>query len=254
MSIAFNNSSSPYRGLVQFFEKEIGANYGDVSGNADRLAEFTSRCNSALDDYLLLWAKSAGTFQGDDINHTSYPIETGNIVASQRDYQFDADASGNKIKDIQKVLILTSATATQYVEIEPVDELTYGLSGILLNTTTGLPYQYGKLGNGIFLDPVPSYSATNGIKIIVNREGSYFTTSDTTKKPGVPAFHEYFYLKPAFEYASIKGLANLASLEKKVLDLEGSERLRIGGKIQEFFSGREKDVRNVATSKFKSFR
>jgi len=248
VSIAFSNTTTK-RGLVQLFEKEIGANYGDVSGNSDALAEFISRANNAIDSYLLLWASSAGTWQGDDINHSSYPIITANISSGQRDYPFDEDEDDNKIIDVSKVLILPSATATQYVEIDPIDELKTSLSDILVNSTTGTPTKYGKLSNGIFLDPVPSYSVAAGIKMIVNREGSYFTTNDTTKVPGVPVYHEYFYLKPAYEVASIKGLSNLKELEKKVIDLEGSERLGVTGKIKEFFGQRERDVRKIMTHK-----
>jgi hypothetical protein len=248
MSKKFNQTTT-YDGLVQFYEKEIGANYGDVSGNAELLAEFTARANSALDDYLLLWAKSAGTWQGDDINFTDYPIITANIVSGQRDYPFTVDDASNRITDVQKVLILQSSTDTEYVEITPIDELNTKLSEILVNTNTGVPSQYGKLANSIFLDAIPNYSVSAGIKMIVNREGSYFTTADTTKVVGVPAFHEYFYKKPAFEYAKRKELSNLPQLEKDVIDLEGSERLGITGKIQKFFSGRERDVRHIMGNK-----
>lgn len=249
MSIQFSQTSSPYKGLVQFYEKEIGANYGDVSGNAERLGEFTARVNKALDNYLLLWAKSAGTWQGDDINHTDFQIITSNIVSGQRDYSFTTDNDDNRIIDVSQVLILRSATDTDYELIHPIDELQSPSSEILLNSNTGTPYQYGKLGNAIFLDPVPSYSATSGIKMIVNREGSYFTTSDTTKIVGVPVYHDYFYIKPAYEYARIHSLSNLRELEKAVLDFEGDERLRLTGKIQSFFSNRERDVRKIMTPK-----
>lgn len=233
------------KGLVQLYEREIGANYGDVSGNANRLAEFIAQANLALDKYLLLWAKSAGTWQGDDSNHTGFQIITSNIVSGQRDYQFTVDGSGNRILDVSKVLILGSTTQTAYDEIRPIDELETPVSDILLNTVTGVPYQYGKLGNAILLDPIPSYSVTSGIKMIVNREGSYFDATDTTKVPGVPAFHEYFYKKPAYEYAKIHGLANLARLEADVVDLEGSERLGVCGKIADFFGSRERDPKKV---------
>jgi hypothetical protein len=227
-------------GLVQFYEKEIGANYGDVSGNAELLAEFTARVNKTLDNYLLLWSSSAGTWQGDDQNFTNYPIITANIVSGQRDYSFTVDDNSNRITDVSKVLILPSATATEYVPITPIDELTTG--EILTNTNTGIPRQYGKLSNAIFLDVIPNYSKSAGIKMVVNREGSYATVSDTTKIMGVPVYHEYFYLRPAYEIASIKGLSNLAELRNKVMELEGDEKNRITGKIQEFFSTREKDA------------
>jgi len=248
MSIAFSNTTTK-RGLVQMYEKAIGANYGDVSGDSEALAEFTANVNNALDDYLLIWAKSAGTWQGDDINYTNYPILTASIDANKRDYPCTVDDDSNRITDVSKVLILPSSTATEYIEINPIDELKTEISQVLVNTNTGTPYQYGKLANAIFLDPIPDYSVSAGIKMIVNREGSYFVSTDTTKKAGVPAYHEYFYLKPALIKAKQKSLTNLIQLEKDVIDLEGSERLRVTGKIQEFFSMREKDIRKVLTNK-----
>lgn len=248
MSLQTSNTTTK-RALVQFYEKEIGANYGDVSGNSDKLAEFIARANKALDDYLLIWAKHSGTWQGDDINHTDFQIITTNLVSGQRDYTFTTDENGNRITDVSKVLILPSATATNYTEIYPIDELNTSVSDILVNTSEGTPTQYGKLANAVLLDSIPNYNATNGIKMVVNREGSYLSTSDNVKVIGVPAFHEYFYLKPAYEYARINSLANLRELEKAVIDLEGSERLGITGKIADFFSGRERDVRKGATNK-----
>lgn len=243
MSLVTSNTTTK-RGLVQFYEKELGLNYGDVSGDTSNLLlEFIARANNAIDRYLLIWAKNAGTWQGDDMNHPDFQIITSNIVSGQRDYSFTNDGNSNRIIDVSKVLILPSTTATNYVEITPIDELNTNVSDILVNTNTGTPTQYGKLSNAIFLDAIPSYNATAGIKMVVNREGSYLVYTDTTKVVGVPAFHEYFYLRPAYEVAQIKGLSNLAQLEKAVIDLEGSERLGIRGKIADFFSYRPRDER-----------
>lgn len=242
MSLQTSNTNTK-RALVQLYEKEIGVSYGTVSNNSELLAEFIARANMALDKYLLIWAKNAGTWQGDDINHLDFQIITSNIVSSQRDYTFTTDENSNRIIDVSKVLILPSSTATEYIEIRPIDELEASSSDILVNTRTGVPRQYGKLGNAVLLDSIPNYNATNGIKMVVNREGSYLTTTDTTKIIGVPAFHEYFYLRPAYEFARINGLANLRELEKVVIDLEGSERLRITGLIADFFGSRQRDVK-----------
>jgi hypothetical protein len=245
MSIPFSDTTN-LSGLVQLYEETIGANPGDVSSNSDALKQFTVQANLAIDNYLLLWASSEGNWQSDDTNHNiggtyNYPIVTRNIVSGQRDYPFTVDDGGNKIISISKVLILPSATATDYVPITPVDETNTNISSILTSTQTGVPNQYGKLSNSIFLDVIPNYNKSAGIKMIVEREGSYFLTTDTTKVAGVPTYHEYFYKKPAYEYAKRKGLSNVTQLEKDVIDLEGSERLRIIGKIQEFFSRRPKD-------------
>lgn len=248
MSLPVSDTSSK-KGLVQFYEKELGYNYGDVSGNSERLAEFIARVCVALDNYLLLWSKNAGTWQADDINFTDFQIITADIVSGQRDYAFTTDEDGNRIVDVSKVLIYPSATATNYEGLNPIDELETRSSEILVNTTTGIPHQYGKLGNAVLLDPIPNYNATSGIKMVVNREGSYPTTSDTTKVIGVPVYHEYFYLHPAREKARIDNLANYERLNKKVIDLEGDESLRITGKIADFFSKRERDVRHIMTPK-----
>lgn len=253
MSLKFNSTSAPY-GLVQLYELEIGANLGDVSGDSTELAKFVARANIAKQKYLYLWATAAGRFEADDQNHSGYPIETGNIVSGQRDYTFDTDGSGFKINDISKVLILDSATSTNYKVIPQVDEKNDYLSEILVNSNSGTPVQYGLLANGIFLDPVPNFSVTNGIKIIVNREGTQYTTSSTTTTTGLPAYEEYLYLQPAYEEASIKQLSNLAELRKKVMDLEGDEANRLTGKIKAYFGRRNQDERKVMTNKQIRFR
>lgn len=247
MSLPTSNTTTK-KALVQLYEKTIGANYGDVSGNADRLAEFIADANIAIDKYLLLWAKSAGTWQADDINHTDFQIITANLVDGQRDYPFTTDENSNRIVDISKVLIYPSATSTNYEELMPVDELEIGSSDILVNTVEGKPNRYGKLGNAVLLDPIPSYNATAGIKMVVNREGSYLTTSDTTKVVGVPAYHEFFYLFPAWQYAKRNNFSDVAKFEKDVIDLMGSERLGVTGAITEFFGRRERDVRKIITN------
>jgi len=248
MSIKFSDTTTK-KGLVQFYEKEIGASYGYVSGNTERLAEFTARVNNAIDNYLLIWSKVANKWGGEDINHSKYPVITLDIQSGKRDYTFDKDEQDNKIQDILKVLILESATDTEYQGIEPIDETDESISEILVNSNTGTPTQYGKMANGILLDPIPNYNATDGIKAVVLREGSYFVTTDTDKVPGVPFFHEYFYLKPAYEKARIDGLGNLSQLEKAIVDLEGNERLGVTGNIEKMLSTRSKDERRIMTHK-----
>ena len=175
-------------------------------------------------------------------------------MANQRDYTFTTDGSGNLILDIYRVFIFRSATATDYEEIFPVDSqsdrwvLTDGLTRN--QTNTGTPSVYDKTANGFFLDPIPSYNATNGLKVYINREASYFTSTDTTKKPGVPGnLHKYFYLKPAAEYARRNNLANQDRLMTEVLKMEGK-----GGTIEKQFAFRARDERKGLSMRGISFR
>lgn len=248
MSLQYSDLST-YKGIVQIYEKEIGAERGFVSGNTDRLKELTADVNLALDDFIALAIKSSGTWQYDDSNHSDYPIITTNLVSGQRDYSFTTDGSGNLILDIYRVVIKKSSSG-QYVDINPVDvQSQVNNTGFYDgNNVGGRPTKYDKTANGIFLDPIPNYNATSGLKVYINREASYFTYSDTTKKPGVPGiFHRYFALKPALDYARRHNLSNKNDLEKEVLSYEGDDRLSITGSIKDYFSQRPRDERKRFT-------
>lgn len=246
MSIPFNDTTN-YKGLVQLYERELGFNQGDVSGNATRLKQFTADCNVALDDFFALAIPASGTWQLDDSNQTDYPIIKTNLVSGQQDYSFTTDESGNLILDIYKVLILPSATATTYQEICPIDQQSETTDVDTETGSTGTPCWYDKTANGIFLDPKPNYNATLGLKILINREATYFTSSDTTKKPGVTGlFHSYFYLKPALEEARRKSLTMERKLKEKVLELEDG--------IKKYYGHRSRDERFALTTKQINFR
>lgn len=242
MSIIFNDTTN-YKGLVQAFEREIGATRGDVSGNPDRLKEFTSDVNLAMDDFVALAIQASGTWQFDDTNQTDYPIIKTNIVQGQRDYTFLTDQDGNQILDIYKVMILIASTGTIYYELTQTDQQSEMSNIDREITTQAVPWQYDKTANGIFLDPIPSYSAVNGLKVYINREPLYFSSTDTTKKPGVPGIlHSYFYKKPAQQYAARNNMAiaggrlrngAYTGLLMEVNDMES--------KINEYFGHREKD-------------
>lgn len=246
------NATANLDGLVQCYEKEIGADYGFISGNTSRLKEFVSATRSAWDMYLYLAFNASGTWNYDDSNHTDYPIIKTNLVSGQKDYTFTADELGNLVLDIYKVAVLPSATATEYEEIFPIDQQTsnHGNDLVSETTDTGVPFEYDKTANGFFLTPTPSYNATNGLKVYINREPSYFTTTDTTKKPGCPGIHhDYFYLRPAYDYARRNNLANLGTLREAVEKFEGNEERRFKGSIARYFGRRQRDTKKVLQPK-----
>jgi len=205
--------------IIRQYELEIGANRGDISGNTTRLADFVDEENIAFSDYMQLAAKSSGTWKFDDSNHTDYPEITTNLVAGQRSYTFTTDENGNIILDIYKVYAKVNG---QYQELEPVDPDSQTGLNTLYNGlgTQGTVYRYDKSANAIILDLVPSTTVVDGLKVSINREATFFTTSDTTKKPGVPGLHhKWFYLKPALDYARRNTLNSYTRLEKEVADL-----------------------------------
>ena len=194
----------------------------------------TRDINLALDKVFSLIFEVGGTWQFDDSNHTDYPIITTNIVSGQRDYSFTVDGSGNLVLDIYKVMVADSNGI--FFEVFPTDQQgNTPLSMTDGQNTQGSVLTYDKTGNGIFLDLIPNYNRTGGLKVWINRTGSYFTTSDTTKKPGFAGlFHEYLVLRPSYQYAYRKGLSNVNILKNEMLEMENA--------IMEHYKSRERDV------------
>lgn len=255
MSVQFNDVST-LKGLVQIYEREMGYDDGFVSGNTTRLKKFAADVNMAWDDYVSIALRSSGTWQYDDSNHTDYPIIKTNIVQGQRDYTFTTDKGGNLILDIYRVSILPSATDTKYTDITPIDEQSGAETALNTeDTTQGVPRFYDKTGNAIRFDVFPSYSATNGLKVYINREASYFTSSDTTKKPGCPGIHHrYFALKPALDGARHGDLARYNRIREEVVSFEGDEEKGVMGSIERYFSRRSRDERPQITNRPIQFR
>ena len=238
MSLQFSDTST-YRGIIQQYERELGLDAGDISGNATKLKHVTADINLAWDSYLAIALPASGTWQYDDSNHTDYPIIKTNIVSGQRSYIFTTDEQSNLVLDIYKAAILKSADATLYEEIEPLDQQSKGQGDSIVSESTaqGIPQGYDKTANGIIFDTIPNYSATLGLKLYINREASYFTTADTTKKPGCPGIHHrYFVIKPAYDHARRKGLTIQASLRNEVMQMEKS--------IEQYFGRRNRDEKH----------
>ena len=233
MSLQFNDTTNK-SGILQKIERLCKLGDGFITGNTTRLKEWTADVNLALDKAFSIIFKYAGKWQFDDSNHTDYPIITTNLVSGQRDYTFTSDEDGNLILDVYKVMIKDEAGV--YFEIYPVDQQSDEyMDGFWSGQNqTGLPSRYDKTANGIFLDCIPSYNSTNGLKVFINREGSYFTTSDTTKKPGFAGiFHKFLALEPSYEYACTNGLANKNDIKQELLEMERD--------IKKYYRDRSKD-------------
>ena len=255
MSRKFNQTDT-LDGLVQEYEREIGKEYGFISGNTTRLKAFTSATRSAWDRYLHLALKSSGTHQFDDSNHEDYPFIEADLVANQRDITYTTDDNSTFILDIFKVMLKNSDGV--YFELQPIDQQYRGQGMSIWDgqSATGTPTQYDKTANGIIFDVLPNYNwrqateGERGVKMFVNREASYFTYTDTTKLPGCPGIHhDYFFLRPALEYAGRNNLANYDDLRDRVKEFEGDERNGVVGMIENYFSRRSKDERYIMSMK-----
>lgn len=250
MSIVYSNSASK-SGIVERIRRITSTDSASYP-----VADITSDVNMALDVFFSIAIQASGVWQLDDSNQTDYPIISTNLVSGQRDYAFTTDGSGNLILDIYRVMV--AGQNSIFYDLELVDQHKKDFRSLGMvdgQNIEGVPSKYNKLANGIFLDAIPNYNSTGGLKVFINRESTYFTTADTTKKPGVPGIlHEYFVVKPSYVYAYSNGLPNLGSLEKEVIKYEGDERLGIPGMIGEYFSKRSKDEKQQIKTIYRSSR
>lgn len=222
-------------GIVQLLEDLTGTQNVSSYSTAVKIRDI----NLAFDDYQNLVKKVAGTWQADDSNHTKYPNMKFNLVSGQTDYSFTEDEQGNQVQDIYRVECL-DRNGKWYL-LNPVDEMTFSEAIGAIEAESGTPTEYWKTANGIFLKIKSDYDQTDGIRMFFTRSPSYFTTSDTTKEPGITnGHHRYLALKPAFWYWLPKDTARanifFAEIQKVEKEIEGD------------ISNRAKDEQQVMTS------
>jgi hypothetical protein len=249
MSLTFNQICSQ-------LDETLGTNVSRYP-----LADKVIDINLALDAALAIIFAAGGKWKFDDSNNSDYPIITADIVANQRDYTFTNDQDGNLILDINKVFLMrvpSSGGTGVYQEIYPVDPAS---EEGLQTFTDGLnvvaqPYLYQKLGNGIILNTLPPANVSSGLKMYINREASYFTTSDTTKKPGFAGlFHEYLVLRPAYKYAQRKslsiagGVLRNGSMTGLLRDVSQMEQA-----IKDYYGNRSRDERPKLSPRITRFK
>lgn len=241
MSLQFSDTTNR-RGIVQLID-----DIADTDVNIYSIEEKTRDINLALDRALAIIFQVGGRWNFDDSNHEDYPVISTNIVSGQRDYSFTTDENQNLILDVHKVM--AADENGNFNIIWPVDVSSGAAPSNYYDglNTRGQPNTYDKLSNSIFLDPIPNYNRTGGLKVYISREGSYFIKTDTTKKPGFAGlFHEYLALRPAYQFCYRNGMQKAATLKAEMLEMEDA--------IREYYKAREKDDPKVIRPRVNSVR
>ena len=174
-------------------------------------------------------------FQWDDTNHTKLPEGTTDLVANQSAYSFLTDEQGNNIVTLIG-LSLVDANGLEFpLNLVDRSDPSYDLASF--GNNSGTPQSYDKIADNIVrLDFKPSATdvSTYDLKFYFQRTPSYFTSSDTTKTPGVsPLLHRGFVIASAYDIALTLGLNNLQALL--------AERLKEESKVVDYFAIRNQD-------------
>ena len=194
-------------GLVELVEFWTRREYG-TSG--DDLREIINGLNRAFERIIPLLLAYSDQLRWDDLNHTDAPIGTTNLVANQNDYKITVDDNSLDILNLVAIRVYNSSTATKYTELTRITLDDERVPEIMSPTTaiTGVPSGFLEVGNVLYLDVLPSYSATNGIQLFFQRQQAYFTPTGTSAtdatEPGIPLpFHEILGLYAALDWNSV---------------------------------------------------
>lgn len=215
-------------GIIQFLEDDTSTQ--DVSSYSTAVK--TTRLNAAFDDYQKLVVRVAGTWQADDTNHTKYPNMTFDLTSGQYDYTFDQDEQGNQIQDIYRVEC--KGPDGRWKVLKYVNEMDAKTAISEIDALTGTPDEYYLTANGVFLVVAPNYDQTDGIRMFFTRSPDYFTSSDTTKEPGIPHGHErYLIAKCAFWYWLPKDSQRASLFWNEVVKIENDIKKDFGNRMKD---------------------
>ena len=230
-------------GMIQKCEFYVfGSNYGAITGNATRFAEFNGLINDAMDSVVSDILDSDTRWQWDDTNRTDFPIGMIDLVAGQRDYTLDVEHL--KIERVE----VKDASGNYYplIPIDVQDMRKNGITPTEFMDTNGLPQYYDKIANSLMLYPqanLDQVTASNGLKVGFQRGAEYFTVADTTKVPGFASlYHKLIPLMASYEYATANDMENKAVLLSNKIEQERT-------KLKRFMQKREKDDRPNITMK-----
>lgn len=237
MAMQFSDTTN-LTGLVETLARYTGTQTSTTSSYT--LAQKTLDINNAYVAFINIASKASGKQQVDDTNNSTLPLLLSNIVSGTASYPFkvDEESPTNQILELQKLRIKDSAG--QWTDfLTQIDKNETDISQF--QNVTGTPEYYDLIGNNVVFYPTPNYNSTDGIEFTVTRTPVYFTTSDTTKKPGIPdMFHEYLVLRPAYYFCVSKGLPQAKAYGEAMIMMERE--------ITNYYSRRNKTLQDVISS------
>lgn len=208
-------------------------------------ADMLIAINNAYERVASLILQADGRWQWDDTNFTTdFPIATTNLVLGQADYTL----ASTHLRILRVEVADSSGTFSKLEQFDPADKLTDSLTQ--LATETGTPTTYDIIGASVVLYPKPNYNYTAGLKIYFQRGPSLFTSAEVTtgsKNPGFNSlYHDLIPLWVAYNYALDNSQSTANGYMNEIIRKEES--------LKDDYSSRNKDQRDILTTKRINFR
>ncbi len=189
------------------------------------VADIRRNANMAMDRVSTLIMRSDNSWEWDDFNNengdgeATLPLSTGDLEANQEDYALT-------LSHLKVIRVRVKDPNGNWLTLQPISRRELSDSQI---ASTGTPSGYDKLGNSIFLTPIPSYGSTEGLEIQYQRPAVYFDADSDAVEPGfAPQFHRLISLYAALDYCDIhlpdqaqKIRARIEALETELVDFYG---------------------------------
>jgi len=230
------SDTSAKDGIIQMIEQTTNLGDASITGNTTRFAYFNNLVNNYYRLAAYLAWKADKNWAFDDTTNTTFSQPTTTLVNDQRDYTIPSTALR-----IHQVEVMNSSG--NYYTLSYMPENDARLHSQKEQEASGIPTSYRLMGNSVKLYPAPDTSvltATEGLRISLDREVTPFAVTDTTKTPGIALqFQPILYYGPSFEWASTHGLNDIVNMCQKMLG-------RIPGlldTIGTFYAERNQDIR-----------
>ena len=234
-------------GIIQRFEDDANLADAYISGNATRLAQQTAIANSvyARANFLIMTARDDWSW--DDTSHTDQAVTTTSIVSDQGDYTFLVNTPDSTKDYLRPTRVEIKDSAGNWVRLVKKDLRRHTGSISESRTNTGTPTSFDFNGTSIFLDAIPNYASTGGLKIWFDRAFLQFSTSDTTKRPGFASlFHEYIPLGMLYKWEKKNLPAKSEQTKRDMMEMEQA--------IQKHYSKRDKTEQPIIRRPARSYR
>lgn len=153
--------------MIQTLDRLCGSTVNTYSFKS-KITDF----NDALDWYFSIAFDADGKWTFDDINKSSPPIDTQNIVSGTNRYKISSFTE--KIINLIKLEVDNSSGTGLSLIPETIDDLEGSFDDVYINAISGTPTHYIKYGDYIYLRPKPNYDAADGLRAYFNRPASKF--------------------------------------------------------------------------------
>ena len=198
--MVFNETGTPYSGIIQNIERESGLGLGVVSSNAEPdylLAYFLGKINE-WNHIINVWLHEVNdeiTF--DDINNTGDIPEEYPLTDDVQIYELDSDIVKIRKIEVKDAVSLEYYTLDYYYEKDRIDDL--------YNQDSDKPSKYFIKGRDLVFDVPVDITLVTKYRITYDRYSHEFVIGDTTAVPGFDKqFHWLLVYGPVMDWANGK--------------------------------------------------